>query len=110
MLSIIFHGTTGSIENNIETGSRPGYLYDSYFKYGIFVDPELQINKDFQKLNVAGKDGKNWTFLRCDTNPIFFDVNVEVRPGGAMLRLSNIINRYKGIENKPKTDPRVDQV
>ena len=110
MLSIIFHGTTGSIENNIETGSRPAYLYDSYFKYGIFVDPELQISKDFQKLNVAGKDGKNWTFLRCDTNPIFFDVNVEVRPGGAMLRLSNIINKYKGIENKPKIDPRADQV
>ena len=27
-------------------------------------------------------------------------MNVEVRPGGAMLRLSNIINRYKGVKNE----------
>ena len=97
MLNLVFHGTNGSIENNIRTGEkRAPYTEEAPFKYGILVDPEIKIVDNYKQLNKLGEDGKEWTLLLCGTNPIFFDVNVEVRPGGIRVNLSKVMDKYYG--------------
>lgn len=107
LLYLVFHGTTGSIEN-MKGKPRAAYLENAYFKYGILVDPELEMMKNYELENVLGQDKREWTFLRCGTNPIFFDVNVEVRPGGAMLRLSDIMELYKTGKSKAKSEVAIE--
>lgn len=98
MLDLIFHGTNGHIENNIRTGEkRSPYTEEAPFKYGIFVDPELEsLPETYMYDNVRGINNQNWTLLRCGTNLIFFDVNVQVRPGGIRLNLNKLMDTYRG--------------
>jgi hypothetical protein len=98
MLDLIFHGTNGHIENNIRTGEkRSPYTEEAPFKYGIFVDPELEsLPETYMYDNVRGTNNQNWTLLRCGTNLIFFDVNVQVRPGGIRLNLNKLMDTYRG--------------
>lgn len=95
MLHLVFHGTNGHIENHAKTGkSRDPYTEEAPFKYGILVDPELKIIEDWKERNIKGDNNEKWTLLLCGTNPIFFDVNVEVRPGGIRINLNKLIDKY----------------
>lgn len=107
ILNIAFHGTVDSIEYTRSTKEKKGKArsaYTSYapMKYGFLVDPELYISDNYKQENIGGIDGKNWTLLRCGTNKIFFDVNIEVRPSGISLNLRRIMDRYNGSPKKAK--------
>jgi hypothetical protein len=112
IMNIAFHGTVGGIEYVRSTKEKKGRArapYTSYapMKYGFLVDPELKISDNYKQEHIGGTDGKNWTLLRCGTNKIFFDVNVEVRPSGISLNLRNIIDKYNGSPKKSKVVKKV---
>ncbi len=86
MFNLIFHGTTKSLEES------HAYTEDAPFKYGIFVDPDLEESQDYKQINIRGNDGQDYTFLKCGTNPIYFDVDVDVIPGGMAINLTKLIN------------------
>lgn len=89
MFNLIFHGTVESIE-------KPhAYTEEAPFKYGIFVDPDLETSQDYKQINVRGQNGKDYTFLRCGTNPVYFDVDVDVISGGIALNLSKLLDGGK---------------
>lgn len=107
IVNLAFHGTVDSIEYTRSTKEKKGKArsaYTSYapMKYGFLVDPELRISDNYMQENIGGIDGKNWTLLRCGTNKIFFDVNVEVRPSGISLNLRRIMDKYYGSPKKAK--------
>lgn len=104
LLNLAFHGTVGSIEYQKGTETTKGearspYMEDAFAKYGFFVDPELLIREDYKTININGKNGEKWTLLRCGTNKIFFDVDVEVRPGGFQLDLNSLMEQYEKRKN-----------
>ena len=41
LLNFVMHGTNGPIESD-EDNPRSAFMYDAPFKYGIFIDPELE--------------------------------------------------------------------
>lgn len=86
MFNLIFHGTTKSLEES------HAYTEDAPFKYGIFVDPDLEESQNYKQINIRGNNGQDYTFLRCGTNPIYFDVDVDVIPGGMAVNLTKLIN------------------
>lgn len=89
MFNLIFHGTVESIE-------KPhAYTEEAPFKYGIFVDPDLETSQDYKQINVRGQNGKDYAFLRCGTNPVYFDVDVDVISGGIALNLSKLLDGGK---------------
>ena len=45
--------------------------------------------------NAILPDGKDYTFLRCGTNPVYFDVDVDVISGGIALNLSKLLDGGK---------------
>ena len=89
LFNLIFHGSVESIEE------PHAYMDDAFAKYGFFVDPDLEISDSPKEINIMGNDGKNYTFLKCSTNPIYFDVNVDVRSGGIALNLTAMLNGGK---------------
>ena len=89
MFNLIFHGTIQSLE------SKHAYTEDAPFKYGIFVDPDLESSDDYKQINVRGQNGKDYAFLRCGTSPVYFDVDVDVISGGIALNLSKVLNAGK---------------
>jgi hypothetical protein len=95
LFSLIFHGTKESIE------SDHAYTEEAPFKYGFFIDPDLEVSKEYDNLNVRGEDGKNYTFLRSNTHPAYFDVDVDVIPGGFALHINKIKDAYQGKAIKP---------
>lgn len=86
MFNLIFHGTTKSLEE------PHAYTEDAPFKYGMFVDPDLEESQNYKQINIRGNNGQDYTFLRCGTNPIYFDVDVDVIPGGMAINLTKLIN------------------
>lgn len=89
LFNLIFHGSVESIEE------PHAYMDDAFAKYGFFVDPDLEISDSPKEINIMGNDGKNYTFLKCNTNPIYFDVNVDIRSGGIALNLTAMLNGGK---------------
>ena len=99
MFNLIFHGTVESIE-------KPhAYTEEAPFKYGIFVDPDLEVSQDYKQINVRGQNGKDYAFLKCGTNPAYFDVDVDVIPGGIALNLSKLLD---GGKRQLKEETRVE--
>lgn len=90
LFSLIFHGTKESIE------SDHAYTEEAPFKYGFFIDPDLEVSKEYDNLNIRGENGKNYTFLRSNTHPAYFDVDVDVIPGGFALHINKIKDAYRG--------------
>ena len=89
MFNLIFHGTVQSLE------SPHAYTEEAPFKYGIFVDPDLETSQDYKQINVRGQNGQDYAFLRCGTNPVFFDVDVDVVSGGIAINLSKLLDGGK---------------
>lgn len=92
MFNLIFHGSKENLEQ-----PHP-YLDEAFAKFGFFIDPDLYYvdnKEDIDKINLFGKDGKEYTLLRIGTALNYFDVDVDVRPPGMGLILSNIINKSK---------------
>lgn len=89
MFNLIFHGTTQSLE------TPHAYTEEAPFKYGIFVDPDLETSQDYKQINVRGQNGQDYAFLKCGTNPIYFDVDVDVISGGIALNLSKLLEGGK---------------
>lgn len=98
LLNFVMHGTNGPIESYGDN-SRSAFMYDAPFKYGIFIDPELEQLLDPLEGNISGKDGKQFTLLKCGTNHIFFDIKGEVVPGGMSLNLTKLIDIYNKLQN-----------
>jgi hypothetical protein len=61
----------------------------------------LEVSEEYDNLNVRGGDGKNYTFLRSNTHPAYFDVDVDVIPGGFALHINKIKDIYQGKAIKP---------
>lgn len=100
LFNLMFHGTIQSLE------TEHIYTEDAPFKYGIFVDPDLEQSQDYKQINVRGQDGQDYALLRCGTNPIFFDVDVDVIPGGIALNLSKLIEKgSKQLKQETKVEP-----
>lgn len=89
MFNLIFHGTVQSLEE------PHAYTEEAPFKYGIFVDPDLETSQDYKQINVRGQNGQDYAFLKCGTNPIYFDVDVDVISGGIALNLSKLLEGGK---------------
>lgn len=104
MFNLIFHGTIQSLE-------KPhAYTEEAPFKYGIFVDPDLETSQDYKQINIRGQNGQDYAFLRCGTNPIYFDVDVDVIPGGIALNLSKLLEGGKRqVKEETKVENPVEQ-
>lgn len=110
LLELCFHGSTQGLEEwrkpNEDGTKRKGpysrpYLEDAFAKFGFFVDPDLERSGDYKKLNAKPtKEGGGYTFLKCSTSPAYFDVDVDVIPGGVGLNLQEIVD---GLSGKVKT-------
>lgn len=103
MFNLIFHGTIQSLE------SKHAYTEDAPFKYGIFVDPDLESSNDYKQINVRGQNGKDYAFLRCGTNPVYFNVDVDVISGGIALNLSKVLNAGKE-QVKQKSEVEIPKI
>lgn len=104
MFNLIFHGTIQSIE------SPHAYTEDAPFKYGIFVDPDLETSQDYKQINVRGQNGQDYAFLRCGTNPVYFDVDVDVVSGGIALNLSKLLdNGTRQLKEETKIESPIEQ-
>lgn len=104
MFNLIFHGTTQSLE------TPHAYTEEAPFKYGIFVDPDLETSQDYKQINVRGQNGQDYAFLKCGTNPIYFDVDVDVISGGIALNLSKLLEGGKRqLKEETKVENPVEQ-
>ena len=104
MFNLIFHGTTQSLE------TPHAYTEEAPFKYGIFVDPDLETSQDYKQINVRGQNGQDYAFLKCGTNPIYFDVDVDVISGGIALNLSKLLEEGKRqLKEETKVENPVEQ-
>lgn len=104
MFNLIFHGTTQSLE------TPHAYTEEAPFKYGIFVDPDLEVSQDYKQINVRGQNGQDYAFLKCGTNPIYFDVDVDVISGGIALNLSKLLEEGKRqLKEETKVENPVEQ-
>jgi hypothetical protein len=100
MFNFIFHGTNENIHKS------HAYTEDAPFKYGIYIDPYLEHSSNYDVLNYGGTEKKDYILLKCGTNPAFFDVDVDVVPGGILVNIGNIKKKYFNPEesNKPKEE------
>lgn len=104
MFNLIFHGTVQSLEE------PHAYTEEAPFKYGIFVDPDLETSQDYKQINVRGQNGQDYAFLKCGTNPIYFDVDVDVISGGIALNLSKLLEGGKRqLKEETKVENPVEQ-
>ena len=104
MFNLIFHGTVQSLEE------PRAYTEEAPFKYGIFVDPDLETSQDYKQINIRGQNGQDYAFLKCGTNPIYFDVDVDVIPGGIALNLSKLLEGGKRqVKEETKVENPVEQ-
>ena len=111
LFDLMFHGTTQSLElwktKKGEKVKRP-YLEDAFAKYGFFVDPEIEFDSSHgQEINISPTaDNKRYTFIKCSTSPAYFDVDVDVWPGGMAIDSDFLIQNLLGTwtDNVSSTD------
>ena len=101
LFDLMFHGTTQSLElwktKNGKKVKRP-YLEDAFAKYGFFVDPEIEFDSNHgQEINIQPTgSNKKYTFIKCSTSPAYFDVDVDVWPGGMAIDSDFLIQNLLG--------------
>ncbi len=125
LFELCFHGSTQGLEEwrkpNADGSRRTGpfkrpFLEDAFAKFGFFVDPDLERFGDYKKLNVMStKEGGGYTFLKCGTSPAYFDVDVDVIPGGVGLSLQELIDGLSGrarekAETREEVNPPAEQI
>lgn len=112
LFDFIFHGTVQGLEKwrDLKPGEKlhRAYQYDAPAKFGWFVDPQVYFvpkGTGLEHININGEGGvKNFTLLRCGTSGAFFDVDVDVRPGGVAISLAALLG---GLYNE---SPEVEEV
>ena len=114
LFDLMFHGTTQSLEQwkQPRTGRlKRAYLEDAFAKYGFFVDPDLEYSNEYKEINIHPTgSGQNFTFLKCGTSPAYFDVDVDVIPGGLSLDLDYLEKAFRGQTTKEEQkDPKQNE-
>jgi hypothetical protein len=112
LFDLIFHGTVQGLEKwrDLKPGEKlhRAYQYDAPAKFGWFVDPQVYFvpkGTGLEHININGEGGvKNFTLLRCGTSGAFFDVDVDVRPGGVAVSLAALM---RGLYDE---NPEVEEV
>ena len=115
MFDLIFHGSLVNLEKwkKIKKGEKlhRAYSYDAPFKYGFFIDPTLEYadsQDQILELNIGpqGQQSK-FTLLKVGTHPAYFDVNVNVIPGGMAINFDTLLAR---LNNTPQRKEELEPI